>query len=330
VLVGIVGRRLAGPRVGLIAAAITSIYPSLWATERQGLSEGLAALVGVSLLLAADRWWKEPTARRAALVGAMIALLTLSRSEYVLLFLVLAVPITAWKAGLDRRTKLAAFATMVVAGAVVLAPWTVFNFHRFNEPVTLTTNTGVTLASAYCDDMFYGPLKGFWSITCLDHAGRVSRPRHRGEEDESQIDKRLTSYAITYAKDHLNDVPIVVAARVRRLFQLYRVSSAVQADALEGTGSPDLIRLILWGWWALLPFMLGGMVLSWKRRLRVFPVVAILVTATISAAVVYGSQRFRVPAEPGCILLAAIGGDALWRWLRTRRRREPVAPSATT
>ncbi len=326
VVVGIVGRRLAGARVGLIAAAIAAIYPSLWATERQGLSEGLAALLAVGVLFAADRWRTRPTTRGAALIGAMIALLALTRAEYVLLFVVLAVPLVAFKRGLDRGSKLRALAAIALTGALVLAPWVGYNLSRFHEPVTMTTNTGVTIAATYCDDMFYGPLKGFWSISCLDRAGHKTQPRRRVTEDESQVDKRLTKYVITYANHHLADMPIVIAARVRRLFQLYRVSSSVQVDAIEGTGSPDLIRGVLWGWWALLGCMVGGLIVSWRRRLPVFPIAGILTVTTITAALVYGEQRFRVPAEPGCILLAAIGVDALWRWLS--RRRSHNAPRA--
>ena len=57
-VIGLVGRRLAGPVVGLVAAAIAAAYPNLWINDSLVMSESLAVLL-VSLRAA-----RRPRARR--------------------------------------------------------------------------------------------------------------------------------------------------------------------------------------------------------------------------------------------------------------------------
>jgi len=74
VVVGLLGRQLGGARLGLIAAALAAIYPNLWGYDGALESETVAQLAVALTLLAAYVWWREPTRRNAALVGAGIAL----------------------------------------------------------------------------------------------------------------------------------------------------------------------------------------------------------------------------------------------------------------
>src|SRR4051812_2207033 len=118
VLIGLLGRRVGGPRVGLVAALIAAIYPALWMLDASVRSESLyLPMVAGALLLAYDAvGW-----RRAGLLGLVLGLAALTRSEAVLLLLLL-LPF--------RKPKLAA---VVVAGfAVVVAPWLVRNWITFD------------------------------------------------------------------------------------------------------------------------------------------------------------------------------------------------------
>lgn len=72
VVAGLLGRRLAGPRVGLNAAALVALCPDLWIVDGTLWPEGLyTALIGLALL-GTYRWLDQPTLPRAALVGAAI------------------------------------------------------------------------------------------------------------------------------------------------------------------------------------------------------------------------------------------------------------------
>ena len=56
-LVGLLGRALAGDRVGLLAAALAAVYANLWMNDGLLMSETLAALTTVGEQHRADRLW---------------------------------------------------------------------------------------------------------------------------------------------------------------------------------------------------------------------------------------------------------------------------------
>ena len=75
VVVGLLGRRVGGPRVGLIAAALTALYPHLLAADVSLMSESLYALVVGIVLLLAYRLMDRPTLAAGAALGGLYALL---------------------------------------------------------------------------------------------------------------------------------------------------------------------------------------------------------------------------------------------------------------
>ena len=61
VMVGFAGRRIAGGRVGLVAAAIAAVYPNFWLYERELMSETLTLLLAATTILLAYRFHDRPT-----------------------------------------------------------------------------------------------------------------------------------------------------------------------------------------------------------------------------------------------------------------------------
>src|SRR5205085_947444 len=87
VLIGMLGRRVAGERIGLLAGAIAAVYPALWMLDASLRSESLyLPLVALALLLAYER--------RFVWLGIALGLAALTRSEALLLvpLLMLAIP----------------------------------------------------------------------------------------------------------------------------------------------------------------------------------------------------------------------------------------------
>src|SRR5262249_59089179 len=69
-VIGLVGRRLAGDRAGLIAAVIAALFPYLWINDAVVLSESVLALTTALMLLAAYEFWRRPTQWRGGAFGA--------------------------------------------------------------------------------------------------------------------------------------------------------------------------------------------------------------------------------------------------------------------
>src|SRR4051794_32883447 len=85
VLVGLLARRVAGERAGLVAAVLAAVYPLLWLADGSLMSESLYGPLIVAVLLAAYAYLDARTVRRVAVLGALIALAALTRGEAVLL-----------------------------------------------------------------------------------------------------------------------------------------------------------------------------------------------------------------------------------------------------
>ena len=133
--------------------------------------------------------------------------------------------------------------------------------------------------------------------------------------------------AIEYTKDHIQRLPLVVAARVGRLWGLFKPGQTTAFDWwIEGRGrAPTWIGLF--AYYAMIPFGIYGLVVMRRRRLPILPLLALVAIATFAAAITFGVTRYRAPAEVAIVLAAAVGIDAAWRRLRTP---VPVATRMTT
>lgn len=324
-LVGIAGLQVAGRRTGLIAAFVAAVYPNIWMNDAAVMSETLALLCGVLVVIAAYAAWQRPSAGRFAWVGAAIGLATLARAEAALLVPLVAWPLAAWVTGLSNaraRVERAVLAS-VVAG-LVLAPWVVPNLFRFDEPTTLSTQLGPTLDVANCDPTYSGPDLGSWSAACASESdAELKAQPDFATVDRSVLGNRLTDKALTYARDHADRLPVVVAARFGRAFGLYVPGSQLEFDRFAENRPMGWSQVGLGMYYVLAVASVAGVVVLRRRRVPSFPLVALVVSVAVTVVLFYGSTRFRAPAEPALVILAAVAVDALVR----RLRHEPDPPS---
>lgn len=328
VIIGLVGRRIAGTTVGIVAAAIAAVYPEMWINDGMLLSESMAIMMTAVAVLAMYGFARRPNVRNAALMGLACGIAALSRTELTLLFVVAVIPLALWARGLSWKDR---FLRVLVAGAVgaaCLLPWMVFNSTRFAEPTTMTSATGAALSASACDEVFYGKYIGYY-------ANCFTGPWPKASLDESQRDVAPRKQAIAYLEHHKSRLPFVLYARVGRLWGFYDPFGTTYLDWwLEGRG-----RVPSWiGYWmfvVLMPFAIGGLVLLHRRRITILPLVAIMGIATFAAALTFGVTRYRAPAEVAIVVSAAVAIVAAWRWLARRRATNQVTgrtlpPGAST
>ena len=303
VLIGLLGRRVGGPSVGLLAALVAAVYPLLWSADVSLMSETLYGALVVTALLAAGRLRDAPSGGRAALLGAVLGAAALTRGEALLLVPLLLVPFT-WR---HRR----AMAVGVAAFALVLAPWMIRNAVTFEEPPLISGNANNLWAGANCHETYYGDLIGYWRFQCYSDL--------RPGEDESEYYARQRDEGWAYARDHLGRLPAVVPVRVLRLLDAWKPQQSVFINAQEGRGSAST----RWGirmWWLLAPLAAAGAFLVRRDRWLLLAPVAMVVAV---AAVTYGTTRFRFAAEPSVCVLAAVS----LAFLRTRMTQFHIATS---
>jgi len=304
VLIGLLGRRVAGPRTGLVAAAIAAIYPIFIAVDGALMSEVLYGPLFVGTLLLAYRLHDRPSARVAAALGAVVALAALTRSEALLLVPLLVVPI-AWRARPDWRGRATLIVTACVACALVLAPWTIRNWSAFDRPVPISTQDGSVLAGANCATTYYGELLGHWDFSC------ISPTRRENEAVQSEI---WRDEGLDYAKEHAGRLPVVVAVRLLKGWELYQPREQVQFA--EGR-QKDVQRAGILVYYVLAALALYGAVLLRRRGETLWILLAPAVLVSIASVTGYGFSRLRHAAEFSIVVLAAVAITSLWE-----RRRE--------
>ncbi len=304
VLIGLLGRRVAGPRAGLLAAAIAAVYPGFFMLAGVAMAESLyVPLIALTLLLTYELI-DRPRLGLAALLGALIGLATLDRTEAVLLLPLLALAVALRLPGARERVRVVA--VMTVAALLVLAPWVGRNWDAFDRVPLLSTNGGLTAMIANCERPYYVDV-GFIEPNCLTRCQRF-------RDDELRYSDCGTRVARRYAEDHLGRVPVVVAARVARTWNLYGLDRDL-GYAEFGGRNRTLGKVGIGMLWALLALAAVGAWTLVRDRRPLLPLLAPLVVASVATALTFGFSQYRVGADVSLVVLAAAG----LRWPPWRR-----------
>jgi 4-amino-4-deoxy-L-arabinose transferase-like glycosyltransferase len=317
---GLVGRRYAGRRVGVIAAFIAAAYPGFWVLDVQILSEPLGLLLlGVLMLVLADLW-EQPTLARALLTGAVVGALALVRGEELALLVIAVAPILLLNRRLDVRRRLAWTCAAALVAVGLLVPWTIHNLGRFEEPVVLSTNGGSTLLAGNCPPATYvGERMGSYYIIC-----NLRRDWQNPDFDASEGDIDARDTAFDNMRDNLNHLPATILARYGRLLGVFRPVQTVELDA-TWLGSATWP---VWAWvtsfWLLAPLAAYGSVLLRRSRRFQWPLVAPAVIVLLVVTVAFGVPRYHTMADLGLVVLAAVALGCL------ARRRSADRPHAAT
>jgi 4-amino-4-deoxy-L-arabinose transferase-like glycosyltransferase len=332
-LVGLLGRRVASPAVGLTAAALAAVYPMLFLTEATLMSESLYVMLVVLVLLFAYRAYDDPKPARFVALGVAVGAATLTRAEGALLGAIVVIGVGVVTRTLGSRERVTRVALALGVALVVTVPWTVRNAVRFHAFVPVSTNAATLVDGANCDATYGGSQLGLWRES-FSTAGNAARalPQAQGcfegfdisdpHFDEAKVASKHLRAGASYARHHLGSLPKVAVVRVLRTWGLYAPRQQVSFESLEGRPRAWQMRGTVM-YWLLAPLAVAGAVLLRRRRRLLFPLVATAVTVTIAAALTYGQQRFRIAAEPAILVLAAVTLVELARVVGRRRRAAP-------
>jgi 4-amino-4-deoxy-L-arabinose transferase-like glycosyltransferase len=302
--IGLLGRRAGGAAVGLVAAGIAAVHPLLITADGALLSETLYGPIVAFTLLAAWRLGEEPSVGRSALMGAGVGLATLTRSEALLLIPLLALPL-AWRGGPSRRwLRLGA---TVACAAVVISPWLIRNWVTFDRPV-LSTNDGALIAWANCDATYHGQRLGNLATECAHHE----------TGNEAEVAAKQTRQGLSYARDHVGRLPVVLAARLAGTWSFYAPFRFADPGRDVGVVKAGVIV-----YWALLPFAVIGALSLRRRGGPLWVLLAPIVTVCLVALATYTSVRLRFLAEIPLVVLAGAGLVAVATRLQAARVAQP-------
>jgi 4-amino-4-deoxy-L-arabinose transferase-like glycosyltransferase len=326
--VGVLGRRVAGAVVGLVAAGLAAVSPMLFLPEATLMSETVFVFLVTVALVLALRAYERPSVGRVVVLGVVLGLAVLARAEAGVLGVLLLGGLLWRRTGADvapvaRRIGLAVLGLALMAAVVV--PWTIRNQRTFHQLVPVSNNLGTALAGANCGPTYRGTYLGSWRSTF--GAGDASAGQcftgFNGSQrhfDEARAAADARHRGLTYARDHLGDLPRVALARLGRTFGVFRPAQQIELEALEGRPA-GWERAGTWLEWALYPLAVAGAVVLARRRAPGWPLAAALISVVVSTLITYGNQRFRIGAEPAILVTAATAVVAL-----TGRPRLPGLP----
>lgn len=341
IVIGFAARRVAGNRAGLLAAGFAALYPNLWVNDAMMLSESMYALTIGLVFLAAYRFKDDRSTWSAVLLGGAVALAALTRAEATFLFVLLIIPLALIGTSQTWRDRFVRAGVALVAGGLVLAPWVIRNYVTFeNHPLTVSNGSGFVVEISNCDQTYGIPpaepklnddgtvedpnkLLGYW-------AGECDRtPWPSGDETVVAAAKQQTG--VDYIKDHKKRFPVVVAARIGRIWDVWRPGQSYDFNKFfERRG--DLTTLSgMAMYYPMLLASLAGLWVLFKRKVTMIPFLAVFAMTTMTAAVSFGITRYRVGADVGITILAAVAIDALLRrWWPVASKTQDGAGDAPT
>jgi 4-amino-4-deoxy-L-arabinose transferase-like glycosyltransferase len=292
-LIALLGRRIGGRVVGVIAISIAAVYPNIWMSDSLVMSETLLLVLVVVALIAALRYRDRFDVRSAVALGLVIGIAGHARSELLMYSPLLAFIGVRSK---PRRTWLKHGAIVVGVTIASVLPWIIYNTSRFDSLVLMSTNEGNTWLGANCPLTYSGSGLGGWSLSCLDDGAPPA------DENTAQRSVRRRHEAVTFIGAHKTRVPIVVATRFLRGADLFGLNENVRADVGE-----ERARWAVWAgmvsWWMLAPLAVIGL---WRTRRGVREILLVpVVGVAVVTIVFYGSHRLRVPLEPIVVIGAA-------------------------
>jgi len=294
--VGLLGRAVAGPWVGLVAAGLAALAPNFWMPSGILMSETPAMLFMALILLAVVHLMRSPTVGAAILLGLACGCEALVRAELILFVPGLLVPAVLMTRPVPLPRHLLLLGVGLAATALVLAPWVGRNLATFKDATYISTADGGTLLGSTCPQTYYGPDIGLWDLQCATSL--------KVKGDESVRSAVKLHVALHYAEHHLNRLPLVMLARVGREWDLYKPLQMAQVE--QGEGRPYVGSVAGLGfYYALVPFALAGVVVLRRRRIQQWFLLVPAGVVTLVSVFVIALVRYRAPFEVCLVVLAA-------------------------
>ncbi len=323
-LVACAARARFGPREGLAAAAL------FLALGEAALYPARVLSATLQLFLAALAWWEctglsdRDAGRPAAVARAGLAtgLLALAFPAALALVPLLAVFV-------HRRAGLARAAVAFGAGALAIAPATLYNARASGEFIPVTAHSGVTLAQGNDPTSIgiYTPLDG------------VSHSIHRQHEDAARLFQRETGRTGSWSEIDAwfrgrvfawwrSDPGGAAALLARKLHWTLtsRQYDNVATFALErehGLGRRAALAPVELPW--LLGLVLVGAAVAARDRRGLVPELALLGLPLLVCVVFHYSGRYRLVAAP---VLCGLAGLAIVRWRELAWPRAAILATA--
>jgi len=284
------GRRVAGPAAGLLAALAATFEPTLVFTTGMLYPSVLYTLLLLAATLATVRTARSRRAASAVGLGVLLGLCWLAEQ----VALVPGVALLGWLAAVDLRRGVRALAVpalALVVSLVVVAPWLVYHQRAYGTPAVFVGKARDVLRFARTDTALYG-------VRAVRDSADDASTRSAGGFFGREL-RNLKAHPLGYLSDY-----------TREFLHFFkplpdRITSRNQYNRgwVKWMGGVYFLLVLL----LAVPGWLLGRAPPRDRWL--------LALVTLSTAAIYAffftQTRYRVPVVPQMLVLAALGAARL-------------------
>lgn len=321
-LVAALGARLHSRATGVLAAIAMLLHGPLLASELGFENEFLTVpLVAGALFLLARAVPSRPSSFAA---GVLLGLDALVRGNQLLVACLAAIWVLATVR--PRRTALSAVAALAGGVALAIVPIAARNLSAVGEPLPLGAHGGYVFYLGHHDGASwrYRPVgfgdtsvEGEVAASIAEARRRTGRALSPGEASSYWLGEGLA-----FVRDHPGSALRNAGSKLLALFQPDELPDNYDVRFLREIVPPlRPLRLPL-----PLVFVLAAVALAEARDRRAWLLAIPPATAALTVVGFYYNARFRLPALPFLIALAAEGASSLARRIRDREVRRARAP----
>jgi hypothetical protein len=316
-LIALLAWRTSGPTAAFVAAWLAALYPPLVWTPAYVFSETLYGALALGCVLLIDGSLRRDVpgsaaapvstrgfhAARLIAAGALAGLAVLTRPA-MLLFVGLAAPWLWWKRSLP------AAACLVVASALVVAPWTLRNIREHGRFVLVASEGGVTFWTGnHALAIGEGDMAANVDIKRANLDFRAAHPGMSPEQLEPLYYRDAMSW---------------IAANPRRFTMLLARKAfytVVPIGPSYRLHSPLYFGASVVSYLGVLPFAVAGFLRLVRRDQLPVTLMLMALSAVLLSLAFFPQERFRIPViDPALIVCAAS-----WRASRSAPAAVPAS-----
>jgi hypothetical protein len=293
---------------GLAVLALLFLAPSIHLLDGEILSESLAAFFMTAAVFTTVRGGPRPASLTVA--GLCLGLLMLTRPEYLLFPVALALVLAALRA---PRCKIL-LPCLLVASTLLILPWSIRNYRASERLIPISDGVlgcGLLLGLAWTPDNFAG-----WgvfapeSFSSEEASRQATRLWHRyffhfnrDSHAVREVDRRMLALAVSEYRKRPELLPRRAAEHILSLWR-------IQPIRLHNLDPPGVFS------WGLLILGIGGLLLGNPQE-RLARTILFLPALYVTAVVVpfLADWRYAVPALPSLVALSGLAlEDAIRRF----------------
>jgi hypothetical protein len=244
------GNRTFGPRIGLVAAAISAIYIYFFYYAASLMTETFFIL---GILWSFDiaigiRYTQTPRTSQWILLGLAILVTTLTRQTF--LPIIGLIGLWLWYAAKGMRLKIVkGFSISIVILILGIVPWTIRNYRVFHQFVLLNTNAG------YVFFLANQPIFGTKFTNELPQGvtwGSFIPPELIGM-DEASLEKALMRRAIQTIINDPGRYLLLSLSRIKEQFKFWPTTNSSRISEISRIGSFGLfLPFMCYGTWLVI------------------------------------------------------------------------------